>query len=101
MSRLDTLYFYWSNVSQNLHKLVNQRSLGVVTDTLIDKLTRVSKYIYMHALLSVTNTFVKKASNYVDLSNLYATYSGREPISKKQKSFQGITFPNGSIEKIA
>ena len=52
---MNILYFYWSKVSQhltyfisirqNLHKLVNQRTLGVLTDTLINKLTlRKSKY---------------------------------------------------------
>ena len=35
---------YFSSIGQNLHKLVNQRTLGVLTDTLINKLTlRVSQ----------------------------------------------------------
>ena len=53
-STLDILYFYWSNLSQhltyfisigqnvgkNLHKVENQWALGVLADTLINKLTQ-------------------------------------------------------------
>ena len=33
------------NVGKNLHKLVNQRSLGVLPDTLINKLTLTSQQL--------------------------------------------------------
>ena len=51
VSSIDILYFYllkykvcqvltyFISIGQNLHRLVNQRTLGVLTDTLINNLT--------------------------------------------------------------
>ena len=51
------------NVGKNLHKLVNQRTLGVLADTLTTKLTlRVSKKILIGKVLYTTN-YQKKAAN--------------------------------------
>ena len=41
---------YFISIGQNLHKLVNQRTLGVLTDTLINKLT-----------LRVSNKFISQS----------------------------------------
>ena len=45
---------YFISIGQNLHKLVNQRTLGVLTDTLSNKLTlRVSNNLVLLIIIEI------------------------------------------------